>query len=607
VCGILGQVEREARVDADAFARMLETLAARGPDGSGQRLLEDGRVALGHRRLAVIDPSPAAAQPLANEDGRIWLTFNGEIYNFRELRRELQRRGHHFRSEGDSEVIVHAYEEWGDACVRWLRGIFAFGLFDGRRQRLLLARDRLGVKPLYYWAHDGGLVFASQPRAILAHPEFRPQLDLRAFQHYLADRYVPHDLAIYQDMAKLPAAHVLVHDASGTQVRRYWEASYQPRIVDPREAREWIRTRIEDAVQSQLVADVPIGLFLSGGIDSTTVGAVATSASGERLSSFTIGFDDPERDEREYARQAARVLGTEHWEEVLTWERASALLPTFAEIYDEPFFDHSGLPTFALSRLTREHGVKVALAGDGADELFAGYLWYEPPRAAPRWSWRGLRRRAPDPLQVHFRRTGQLGAERQARLLRGAPRFDPLTHRRRFFRPELPPVTALQMVDLHTFLVDDVLVKVDRASMACGVEVRVPLLDHELVEAALSVDASLIFAGGERKALLKRAASAWLPPELLTPRKQGFGAPVRRWMQAGLEAIAGPLLREGSLVGRGVLDADATAEIMSGDRPGEVWLLLAAELWARRWLEGQVPELGSAASQAAGLATASAR
>ncbi len=593
MCGILGQYDRRKPIDPDGFGRMLATLAARGPDGEGTRLLEDGRVALGHRRLAIIDLTEAGAQPIANEDESVWLSFNGEIYNFRELRAELEQRGHCFRSQGDSEVIVHAYEEWGDACVGHLRGIFAFGLWDARRRRLLLARDRLGVKPLYYWSYGGGLVFASQPRAILAHPDFRPQVDLWAFQHYLAYRYVPHDLSIYSGMAKLPAAHVLVADEGGVAVSRYWELGYEPRIRNAGEARELIRHRLASAVRSQLVADVPIGLFLSGGIDSSTLGALANAESSEKLTSFTIGFGEEEFDERPYARRSAEYIGSEIHEELLSLEQAVALLPDFVETYDEPFFDHSGLPMLAVSRLARRGDRKVVLSGDGADELFAGYRWYEdvPDASSASLAQLLLRRDTRDPLEVHFERIGLLEGSRQAGLLVDAPGFDELEHWRGLLRDDVPAVTALQLLDLQSFLVDDVLLKVDHASMACGVEVRVPFLDHELVESAFRIDAGLVFEGGERKAMLKRAARAWLPSDILTARKKGFSAPLGAWMRSGLRNLATDLLPDGCLVGRRIFCADVVRAFAAEARPKEVWLLLAAELWARRWLEDERLEL----------------
>jgi asparagine synthase (glutamine-hydrolysing) len=560
------------------------------------RLLDERRVALGHRRLAVIDLSEAGAQPIANEDESVWLTFNGEIYNFQELRAALEGHGHRFRSQSDSEVIVHAYEEWGDDCVRHLRGIFAFGLWDGSRRRLLLARDRLGVKPLYYWSYGRGFAFASQPRALLLHPDFRPQVDLWALQHYLAYRYVPHDLAIYSGMAKLPAAHVAIVDAGGVRVERYWELDYEPRIRSVGEARDLIRHRIANAVRSQLVADVPIGLFLSGGIDSSTVGSLAAAESREKLASFTIGFDQPGFDERSFARQSARHIGSEPHEEELSMEGALRLLPDFVETYDEPFFDHSGLPTLAVSRLAQRFGRKVVLAGDGADEVFAGYRWYEgvPDSRSASLAELLRLRDTRDPLEVHFERVGLLDGPRQAGLLVDAPDFDALEHWRRIIRDDVPAVTALQLLDLQSFLVDDVLLKVDHASMACGVEVRVPFLDHELVETAFRIDAAVIFEGGERKALLKRAARAWLPPRILTARKKGFSVPMGAWMQAGLRRLALRLLPDGSLVGRRIFRGDMARAFAAEAPPREAWLLLAAELWARRWLEGEKLDLALA-------------
>jgi len=349
MCGILGQIEAQQPVDTAAFARMLATLAARGPDGAGTRLLRQGRVALGHRRLAILDLSANAAQPMTNEDGTLWLTFNGEIYNFRELRKQLENRGHVFRSATDSEVILHAYEEWGDDCVLRLRGIFAFGLWDDARERLLLARDRLGVKPLYYWAHAEGLVFASQPRAILEHPRFRREVDARALAHYLVYRYVPDDLAIWQGMSKLPAAHRLVLDRRGVRRERYWEVRYAPVVRNAPRPPASVRDKLEEAVRMQLVSDVPVGVFLSGGIDSSTTAAIATRVLERRIPSFTMGFDDEDADERAYARTTSQFLRTLAHEDVLTGDAAVALIPEFIALHDEPFFDHSSLPTLAVS------------------------------------------------------------------------------------------------------------------------------------------------------------------------------------------------------------------------------------------------------------------
>ena len=375
MCGIVAELATGAPVARDRFERMVESLGARGPDGAGLRLLDGDRVALGHTRLAIIDLSEAGLQPLPNEDETAWLVFNGEIYNYRELRNELIGAGHRFRSQTDSEVVVHAYEEWGDDCVHRLRGMFAFAIWDSARRRLFAARDRLGVKPLYLWQHPGGLVIASQPRAILAHPAFRPEVNRAAFQNYLAYSYVPRDLSIYEGVSKVPAGHRVAVEGTSLRVDRYWEPHYRPEIRDPAEAAEMIRLKLAEAVETQLVSDVPIGFFLSGGIDSTSVAAIAASRCEEVPPSFTIGFDDAEGDERVHARLAAERIGCPAHERTLTVGDAFDLLPAYVRAYDEPFYDHSAIPTLAVSELARSHGVKVVLSGDGGDEVFGGYTW----------------------------------------------------------------------------------------------------------------------------------------------------------------------------------------------------------------------------------------
>ena len=588
MCGILGEIRDADPVDRRAFARMLATLRSRGPDGEGMEFLRDGRVALGHTRLAIIDLSEAGRQPLANEDESIWTVVNGEIYNYRQLRAQLEKAGHRFRSSCDSEVVLHAYEQWGDSCVHRLRGIFAFGLWDGRRERLLLVRDRLGVKPLYYQPMPGGLVFASQARALLAHPGVRGEIDLPALQHYLAYRYVPGAMAIYEGMRKLPAAHRLVYEHGKVRVDQWWEPVYRPELNDASTAEGRVAEAITEAVELELTSDVPVGIFLSGGIDSSTVAAIAARL-GQPLPSFTLGFEEPSADERPYARLATEAIGGRSHEAVFKLDDALATIPTFISVYDEPFFDQSGLPTHRVSALARSHDIKVILSGDGGDELFAGYKWYDRFLANPQQGrfTRVLDRFVGprDSIARYFSLMGYLDGAEQARLLRGNDGFDHLALLRRHFRSELPPVTALQWMDLHTFLVDDILTKVDHASMANGVEVRVPLLDYRLVETTFSVASDVLFAGGERKALLKNAVRDWLPEEILTARKKGFSVPLGAWMERGLHDIAARLVRDGSLVTRGVFRPEGAQEILERRHPRLTWLLFVAELWARHWIE----------------------
>ncbi len=594
MCGILGSVastrEEAERVERH-FDDMLAALRHRGPDGLGVRELAGGRVRLGHARLAIIDLSDAGRQPMSNEDDSVWLTFNGEIYNYRALRDRLVSLGHRFRSQTDSEVIVHAYEQWGDDCVLELRGIFAFAIWDERRQRLFAARDRLGVKPLYHWSHPGGFVFASEPRAILAHPAFERRLSMPAFQAFLAHRYVPGEMAIFEGMSKLSPAHRMVVEGERVTVERYWDIEPTGKITDPGEAAELIATKITEAVRRQLVSDVPVGVLLSGGIDSSTVTAIAAEHSP--VPTFTIGFEEAETDERIYARRTRELFRCPGAERVVTMEDAVGRIPAFIDACDEPFFDHSIIPTLAVHELVREHGIKVVLAGDGGDELFAGYRWYDRFFADEAWQWgarlrnRLLRGSGPSPLEIYFKHMGYLSAGEQATLLpAAAPGFDHLDLYRRFYRDDMPVITALQLLDLNTFLVDDILVKLDRASMAYGIEARVPLLDEELVAAAFSIDSRVIY-GGERKALLKRAVADRLPPEILTARKKGFSIPLPNWLAGGLGPVVTGFVLSGSLVNRGIFRADAARAILAGGSANRAWMLFVAEAWARRWLDQQ--------------------
>ena len=597
MCGIVGQINMRKPIDRAVFEKMLDTLAHRGPDGAGIEVLAGGAVAFGHRRLAIIDLSDAAAQPMANEDGTVWLITNGEIYNYRALRRDLENAGHLFRSDSDSEVIVHAYEEWGDAFVQRLRGIFAIALWDENRHRLLLARDRLGVKPLYYSSRAGGIVFASQPRAILAEPSFARSIDMPAMRAFLACRYVPGDMAIYSGMEKLPAGHLLIWEGSSIRTERYWQLEYRPQVTDPQEAITLIREKIEEAIQVELASDVEVGVYLSGGIDSSCLGAVATQSLGHSMPTFTLGFDVPEWDERRYARIAAEYLGAIAHEGELDLAGAIGLIPTIVGVFDEPTFEPAGLPSYAVSRIAQDHGIKVLLSGEGGDELFAGYRWYDqltekPQLSLPRQILGWLRSRKAhtlprDPVAAYFRLNGILDSQTQSLILTDKEEFDHLGTFRSAFDGHVPKVTAIQLLDIHTFLVDSLLVKLDHASMACGIEARVPFLDHRLVEAAFSIDSKIIYSAGERKALMKRAVAGWLPPEILTARKKGFSAPLLEWMNRGLFDLAENFVVDGSLIGRGVFDPEGVRSLLGTRQSHATWAMLTSELWARRWLDDE--------------------
>jgi len=616
MCGILGTVGQPPA--AEVFDHMLDTLAHRGPDGRGVRSLGGGTVRLGHRRLAIIDLSPDGTQPIGNEDGTVWLTYNGEIYNYRELRGDLQRLGHRFVSRTDSEVIVHAWEEWGEACVPRLRGIFAFGLWDDRTKTLFLARDPLGVKPLYYARYAGRFTFASQPKALIADPDFPRAVDPLGLRDFLAYGYVPYERSAFAGMAKLPAGHTALLKDGGLTLRRYWQIKCGDSLRDSREALERLHFGLAEAVRTQLVADVPVGCFLSGGIDSSLLVALAKPHLPS-LRSFTVGFEEKESDERGYASLVARHFATQHVESVVRRHDLRQRLCDMHECFDEPFDPTAPIPFLEVARLARQNGTVVALGGDGGDELFAGYLRYDDfDRPAglrsgvetALWGFlrhRGLlgaRRSAKGDLTRYFRYEGCLEAE-GLRAVLGDGLHDCLADDHeaamwRFYRPELPAVAAAQLLDANLFMVDQVLCKADRASMAHGVEVRVPFLDPELVSLAFQVPLALHYRRGERKSLLKQIAARCLPPELVTRRKKGFSSPLGIWFDAGLDPWMRGWTENGLLVELGLIRPDwserlATVPGFQGG-PGRraAWLVLTAEMWARRWIAGERLEAAGA-------------
>lgn len=602
MCGIVGIRKYSEPVDPRVFDTMVDTLSSRGPDGRGVKVLDDGRLCLGHRRLAIIDLSETGSQPMANEDNSVWLTFNGEIYNYQLLRRELESCGHAFRSQSDSETIIHAYEEWGVSCVNRLRGIFAFAIYDCHQKSLFLARDHVGVKPLYYYNDQSSFVFASQPRAILASKGGRGIIDHSAFSLYLAYGNVPGDASIYEGVRKLLPGHWLLLKDGKINIQKYWGLTYSPIIYDAREAEDAVRAKIEECIRLQTISDVPIGTLLSGGIDSTIITSILANDFGSGLSSYTIGFDEKESDEREHACFAARILQTNHHEQVIAYEDACKLIPDIVEAYDEPFHLNGLFPFMKLSQLVQSSGGKVVLGGDGADELFAGYLWYEmfhkarPSKDSQSFLSRLLiglgfspSRTTDKQIESFFRYNGFLGEYAQNAVLgKGLCNinddiFDPL---KKHWNPDLPPVLAGQFLDFNCFQVDHCLTKVDRASMACGVEVRVPFLDVELVELVFSIDHRIIFKAGERKALLKRAMRNELPAGMNTTRKKGFSSPLSVWLENGLAKVGESLILNGSLCSRGVLDGNRMRKAYPSMSVGNKLLLISAELWSLYWLEG---------------------
>jgi asparagine synthase (glutamine-hydrolysing) len=620
MCGIAGYVNLEARRPADQplLERMTRTLVHRGPDEEGYRV--EGPVALGIRRLRIID-LPGGRQPVTNEDGTVSIVFNGEIYNYRELRHRLEGR-HAFKTRSDTEVIVHLYEELGPDCVRSLRGMFAFALWDAPRRRLLLARDHLGKKPLYYAWTGETLWFGSEVKALLASPAVGRSLDLTALDDYLALGYVPGSQSIFREIRKLPPGSTLQVDDGAVALRRYWRLDWTPTGPrDERAALDGLRERLEDSVRLRLIADVPLGAFLSGGVDSTTVVWLMREALSEPVKTFSIGFEEARFDELPYAREVAHALGTEHYEEVVKPD-ALSLLPRLVEHFDEPFGDASAIPTYLVSRLAREH-VTVALSGDGGDEAFAGYDRYRKAyllgkirplllgapgarlaaglarflpvaaRHADRLSG-ALTRAALPALQRYTAMVGLCTPEVRAALASGSPTasrpHDIPSAIEQAWRDaaRLDPIRRMQAVDTESYLPDDILVKVDRASMAVSLEARAPLLDHTLVQYLASLPTSLKVRNGQTKWILRRFLGGRVPPAVLTRPKQGFAVPLARWLRSGWHDTARSMLLDGAVPGYFDRAAVETilAEHASGtiDRSEHLWPLLVFTAWHHRYL-----------------------
>jgi asparagine synthase (glutamine-hydrolysing) len=652
MCGIAGLVDPAgAPVDRALLERMNAALAPRGPDAEGIWCGALG-VGLGHRRLAVIDLSPAGVQPMGSEDGAIQVVYNGEIYNFLALREELEARGYRFRSRSDTEVLVHGYDAWGDGLVDRIDGMFAFALWDGRRRRLLAARDRMGKKP-FYWARvprgQGQpplFAFASELKALLLVPGLDRRVDPAALARYLAYEYVPAPYAIVAGARKLDAAESLVLDlgrdpAAAPVVRRYWDLPFPAAHTrrDEGEAAEELRQHLGRAVKRRLISDVPLGVFLSGGIDSSTVLALmAAENHGGAIRTFSIGFSDPSFDETSHARAVASRFGAEHQEDRLTGRSMLEVIPQVGRFLDEPLADASIIPTYLLARFTRRH-VTVALGGDGGDELFAGYPTFQAERVAGR-----VRDALPDPVGRLATALARRGAAllpartdyfsldfKVNQLLRGIDARGPRRHQRwlaSFLPEEIGPLLGpsaaaagaggwngagdpLRDVDARAasgpardrwdilmdfycrfYLAGDINVKVDRAASAVGLETRAPFLDTAVVSFACGLHPAARQDRHGGKRILKRAMRGLLPDEILDRRKQGFGVPVARWMREDLLPMVRDELHPDKLRREGYFDPSVVAEVVEEhvegrrDHRKQLWTLLVFEQWLRNFGSG---------------------
>jgi asparagine synthase (glutamine-hydrolysing) len=622
MCGICGIATTRGVADVETLRAMSDLLAHRGPDSAGEHL--DGGVALAARRLSIIDLEHGD-QPIANEDGSCVVVQNGEIYNYPELRRELERGGHELRTHCDTEAIVHLYEEHGVAFAERLRGMFAVAIWDAPRSRLVLARDRYGIKPLYYRHVGQELRFASELRALP-----RGEIDLDALEAFLAFNSIPAPYSIFRDARKLPAGHVLVWENGGISLERYARPAFatadEVRTGDEAELIEELRARLRDSVRAHLLSDVPVGVLLSGGVDSAALAALAAQETPEAVHTFTIGFTERSFDERGDARLVAERYGTEH-HELLVRPDPELLLRALAEAFDEPFADSSALPTYLVSQLAADH-VKVALSGEGGDELFGGYYTYAADLFADRVAplarvvrpliealpastrkasldykaKRFVRAAHLPPLERHHGWKEIFSAEARAELTGRCSGFDPVdVYRARYAETAgAPQLARLQDVDFGVYLVDDLLVKTDRASMAHSLEARVPFLDPVVTSLAFALPTRLKVRGLAKKVLLRKAVEPLLPSAVVHGRKRGFSIPAAAWLRGELERFARETLAPGNLERQGFFKPEPVGRLLDEHVAGredwsrQLWGLLAFTLWYERHVEQEPPRLHSA-------------
>ncbi len=661
MCGIAGWINLKNSGSNDGaepvLHSMCERIVHRGPNSEG--LWIDDTVALGMRRLSIID-LVTGDQPVFNCDKSVVVMMNGELYNYREVRAELEKKGHKFTTKSDTEILPHLYEEYGDGLLEHVNGMYAFSLWDARAKKLIIARDRFGEKPLYYGVLDGKLIWASELKAIIAHPAVKPELDLNALRHYVSFDYVPAPMSIFKGIHKLPAAHVLTVENGEVKSRRYWDISWSAdtpvrmsvastrkdtnghdsftggtgdadksvRAPSLSEKAEELKDLLSDAVRMRLVSDVPLGILLSGGIDSSTIAAFATQHASERVKTFSIGFEEDSFDESKYARKVAKHLNTEHYEEKLSATTAGDLISDIGKWLDEPISDGSLIPTVLLSQFVRKH-VTVALGGDGGDELFAGYPMYYAHtvaakyRSVPAFLRSGLIEPIVNALPVS---TNNMSFDYKAKRFVRAAKFDDVErhhswfgsfsidqHYQLFSKDVLAQTAAdiyrevrelvgksdarnvieqMQYADINYYLAEDILTKVDRAAMSVSLETRAPFLDPRVGQFAASIPVEYKLKGKSGKVILKEAMKDLLPHDILHRPKKGFGIPIAEWLKGRLNPLLHEMLSSDRLNQQGIFNAAYVERLISEHESGkashhkELWTLLVFQLWQNQFLRG---------------------
>lgn len=659
MCGIVGIINPFSTPERSLIEKMCRIMTHRGPDGEGVYI--NGPVALGHRRLSIIDLE-TGAQPMSNEacpeysrrNSSIWITYNGEIYNFRKLKTELENKGHKFRTKSDTETIIHAYEEYGHDCLKKLRGMFAFGIWDAKKRSLFLARDRLGKKPLYYFFDGKRFVFASEIKAIISDRNIKREIDLSAVRDYFTYQYIPFPKTIFKNIYKLPPAHYMTvqlrslpvaqlssspvdnswqigkrasrltgEQANGLtiKIQQYWDVQYEPDYN--RTENEWVeglREKLAESVKMRLIGDVPLGAFLSGGLDSSSIVAIMSMFSESPVKTFSIGFDEKNYNELKYARLVAEHFKTDH-HELIVKPDAVEILPKLAWEFDEPFADSSAIPTYYVSKMAREY-ITVVLSGDGGDETFAGYSRYAGainykkadvlPRVFRKLVFGGVSSLLPSGIKGKgfLRHLSESGFKRYAGMItqdepgyleslfsEDVKKEIDLNKNYLFFKqfydryPDNDYLSKIQYLDTKTYLAEDILTKVDRASMLCSLETRAPLLDHELIEFSAKIPHGLKLNNGEKKYIFKKAMEGILPEEILNRAKMGFNMPLSSWFKGDLSSYSRDILLDRKCIDRGLFSKKGIEALLSSHRKKrrdlslKIWALLFFEHWCRNWLD----------------------
>jgi asparagine synthase (glutamine-hydrolysing) len=642
MCGIVGVCSCSEKVDKAILTSMKDALTHRGPDDAGIYVDEENNVGLGHRRLSILDLSSLGHQPMSNENGSIWITYNGEVYNFKEIREELSHRGYNFNSNSDTEVVIKSYEEWGIDCVHKFIGMFAIGIWDKRERKLFLIRDRAGVKPLYYYHKDGLFLFGSELKALMKHPRFDKDVNYSVLSLYLRYGYIPTPFTIFNNTYKLRPGHYLCVSNGDLREIKYWDVVdfylEEPISASEDEIAEELEYLLIDSFRYRLVSDVPVGIFLSGGIDSSVVTALLQKNMSDQLKTFSIGFYESRFNEAKWAKKIASYLGTDHTEYYLSVREAFSIIEKLPEIYDEPFGDNSGIPTCLVSRLARQN-VTVALSADGGDELFCGYNHYRSimylngrflglPTYIRNCIIKALTLFKPATVDTIYRTFGFFMPKVEGlrdkyekwrnmlyqinegnfldmykfNLNRWTPDemmslmenndysrlntcFEDTYHR--LYNNDF--ITQMMAIDFKTFLLDDILTKVDRASMSVGLEAREPFLDHRLVQYVARIPLNLKFKNGMSKYILRKILYKYVPRELVERPKQGFNVPLAEWLKGELSSLVMSYLNEDKLKKEGIFNPRVVStyvkDFMNGSiNVNRIWFLLLFEMWKEKWL-----------------------